>query len=61
MGSDDDCKRICSDCEEEEEENTCWGNNKCERDEFGCCIVCCECKECIKRIKEEHAALEEEE
>ena len=41
------------DDEEEEEENTCWGNNKCERDEFGCCIVCCECKECIKRIKEE--------
>tara|TARA_R110000796_G_scaffold123828_1_gene238276 strand:+ start:180 stop:893 length:714 start_codon:yes stop_codon:yes gene_type:complete len=38
--------------DEEEEENTCWGNNKCERDEFGCCIVCCECRECIKRIKE---------
>jgi hypothetical protein len=47
--------------EEEEEENKCWGNNKCERDEFGCCIVCCECKECIKRIKEEHATLEEQE
>jgi len=44
--------------DEEEEENKCWGNNKCERDEFGCCIVCCECKNCIKRIKEE---LEEEE
>lgn len=46
---------------EEEEENKCWGNNKCERDEFGCCIVCCECKECIKRIKEEHVTLEEQE
>ena len=46
--------------DDEEEENKCWGNNKCERDEFGCCIVCCECKECIKRIKEEHATLEEE-
>lgn len=48
--------------QEEEEKNECWGiNNKCERDEFGCCIVCCDCKECIKRIKEEHAALEEQE
>ena len=36
----------------EEEEDTCWDNNKCERDEFGCCIVCCECKECIKRLQE---------
>ena len=47
--------------EEEEEENKCWGNNKCERDEFGCCIVCCECKNCIKRIKEELADEEHKE
>ena len=47
--------------EDEEEENKCWGNNKCERDEFGCCIVCCECKNCIKRIKEELKMWEKEE
>lgn len=26
--------------------------NGCELDEFGCCVYCCECKECIKMLEE---------
>ncbi len=39
--------------QEEAEEGKCYDGEKCQPDEFGCCIVCCECKSCIKRLEEE--------
>ena len=30
----------------------CWDNKICQPDEFGCCVVCCECKECIKNLQQ---------
>ena len=31
-------------------EGQCWGGKKCKPDEFGHCIVCCDCKECYKAL-----------
>ena len=36
----------------------CWDGKTCQPDEFGCCIVCCECKACICNLQK---AEEEEE
>jgi hypothetical protein len=30
----------------------CWEGKVCELDEFGHCVVCCDCKECIKLLRE---------
>ena len=38
--------------EEREKGRECYNGEKCKPDEFGHCIVCCECKECIKEDDE---------
>ena len=47
-------------CDEDEEEEAtiCWDGETCKPDEFGCCVVCCECKACICNLQK---AEEEEE
>ena len=42
----------------EEEATICWDGETCKPDEFGCCVVCCECKACICNLQK---AEEEEE
>ncbi len=37
--------------EEEEEEGLCWEGKVCQTDEFGHCVVCCECKACIRNLR----------
>ena len=46
-GNDDECKRICGDCEEEEEDlcEKCEDINCCTKDELICCM-CCELLKC---------------
>ena len=45
----------------EEEEGLCWEGKVCQTDEFGHCVVCCDCKACIRNLREEAAAEEDDE
>jgi hypothetical protein len=36
--------------EEEQDDGTCQNGEQCQQDEFGCCVVCCECRECIANL-----------
>ena len=44
-----------------EEETICWDGETCKPDEFGCCVVCCECKACICNLQKAEDEEEEEE
>ncbi len=37
----------------EETHGDCWDGRKCQENEFGHCVTCCECKECIAALEEE--------
>ena len=45
----------------EEEATICWDGETCKPDEFGCCVVCCECKACICNLQKAEEEEEEEE
>ena len=50
-----------SSCRGDEEEATiCWDGETCKPDEFGCCVVCCECKACICNLQKAEEEEEEE-
>jgi hypothetical protein len=41
-----------------EDEGQCYDGKACQLDEFGHCVHCCECKQCIKLLEEEEASTE---
>lgn len=43
-----DCRNCCS-----EKDYLSHTSHECELDEFGCCVHCCECKECIKMLEQD--------
>ena len=40
----------------DDKQDICYDNQPCQKDEFGCCVVCCECRNCIELLESTEAA-----